>query len=437
LSIVREILHLHEGELEISSKISHSASEHHGSTFTARLPLKERRVAVNITNDTVFGNYGRGMIDEAMRWKRDGASSTEGSNSEVGVESTLGSQSHYSNGLMFEPDDTLLIIDDNGDMRDYVKSIFSPYCKVREASNGEMGRQMALENPPDLILTDVLMPKLSGMELLTSLRSEPPTRITPIVMLSAVAGDEARLDALMSGAEDYLTKPFKPKELLARVHLQMHVGKKRKQLEAMYSQRQTEMALLSDLCPSGIMRANPEGVLTYANDSWRRMAGMPPGSDPATWPDFVDEDNQGLIYPAWSRFLNGKETETRIGWKWKNGSVSSGNFIRLDLLIPGMKGVLGCINDVTHEEMRIVEAERRRIEAEESKHQQELLVDLTSHEIRTPVSAILQCSSLVKENLVALTEQLKLAGPMGFNPTKDLLDDMAEDIEALESGSSF
>jgi signal transduction histidine kinase len=58
---------------------------------------------------------------------------------------------------------------------------------------------------------------------------------------------------------------------------------------------------------------------------------------------------------------------------------------------------------------------------------------LTSHEIRTPVSAILQCSSLVKENLVALLEQLKLSKNFGFKPTKELLSDMAEDIEALES----
>jgi signal transduction histidine kinase len=105
--------------------------------------------------------------------------------------------------------------------------------------------------------------------------------------------------------------------------------------------------------------------------------------------------------------------------------------------MPGMTGILGCINDTTHEEMRIVEAERRRQEAEESKHQQELLVDLTSHEIRTPVSAILQCSSLVKENLVALFEQLKLSQAVGFKPTKELLGDLAEDIEALESKSTL
>lgn len=435
LSIAREILHLHEGSLEVSSSTGSDSHETgHGSTFTAKIPLKERRVNFTDSDIPAFGRYGQALVDEAMRWKRSG-SSTEGSSSEVGVESSIGSTSKFSDGLMFEPGDTLLIVDDNSDLREYVKGIFSSYCKVQEASNGEMGRKMALENPPSLILCDVLMPKLSGMDLLTSLRNEPSTRITPIVMLSAVSGDEARVDALMNGAEDYLTKPFKPKELLARVHLHMHVGKKRKQLEDMYSQRQTELALLSDYCPSGIMRANAEGIVTYANAAWRKMAGMSVHDDPASWPDFVDDDNKALLYPAWGRFLTGQETQIRLSWKWLNGSISSGLFIRLDLIMPGMSGILGCINDVTYEEMRIVEAEKRRIEAEESKHQQELLVDLTSHEIRTPVSAILQCSSLVKENLVALTEQLKLAGPLGFHPTKELLDDMVEDVEALESRS--
>jgi signal transduction histidine kinase len=124
-------------------------------------------------------------------------------------------------------------------------------------------------------------------------------------------------------------------------------------------------------------------------------------------------------------------------WKWLNGRVVTGTFIRLDKVIPGMSGVLGCMNDITDQEERLHEAERRRIEAEESKRQQELLVDFTSHEIRTPVSAILQCSSLVKENLQALKEQLQQAmafeNRTGFVPTPELMANLDEDVEALES----
>jgi signal transduction histidine kinase/CheY-like chemotaxis protein len=431
LSIVREIVHLHDGYLHVSSATLAEFGEQ-GSTFTAKIPMKERHSDVSASIAPAFGQYGSALAGEAMRWKRGSGVST-GASSDTGNESTLGSTSRLSDGLLFESEDVLLLVDNNSDMRDYIRNIFAPFCKVIESTNGEEARALAIEHVPNLILSDIILPKLSGMDLLASIRQESRTAIIPVVVLSAVAGDEARVDALMNGAEDYLTKPFKPKELLARVHLHMQVGKKRRQLEAMYAQRQTEMALLSDFCPSGIMRATSDGVLTYGNEAWRKMAGMGPDDSPDSWPDYVDAENRAHLYHLWPKFLAGNERDTRISWKWLNGRSCSGFFVRLDKVIPGMTGVLGCLNDTTHEEMRIVEAERRRMEAEESKHQQELLVDLTSHEIRTPVSAILQCSSLVKENLVALLEQLKLSKNFGFKPTKELLSDMAEDIEALES----
>jgi signal transduction histidine kinase/DNA-binding NarL/FixJ family response regulator len=431
LSIVREIVHLHDGFLHVSSATKAEFGEQ-GSTFTAKIPLRERKSNISVEALPAFGKYGAALAGEAMRWKRGSGVST-GASSDTGNESNIGSTSRLSDGLLFESEDTMLVVDNNSDMRDYIRNIFSPFVKVIEATNGEQGRQLAIEHMPNLILCDLLLPKLSGMELLTSIRQEARTEIIPVVVLSAVAGDEARVDALIHGAEDYLTKPFKPKELLARVHLHMQVGKKRRQLEAMYAQRQTEMALLSDFCPSGIMRATSDGVLTYGNEAWRTMAGMGPNDNPDSWPDYVDAENRAYLHHEWPKFLAGNAKDCRLAWKWLNGRSCSGFFVRLEKVIPGMTGVLGCLNDTTHEEMRIVEAERRRMEAEESKHQQELLVDLTSHEIRTPVSAILQCSSLVKENLVALTEQLKLSQNFGFKPTPELLSDMAEDIEALES----
>jgi signal transduction histidine kinase/DNA-binding NarL/FixJ family response regulator len=433
LSIVREIVHLHEGVLHVSSATLAEFDEQ-GSTFTAKIPLKERHGASADEEAPRFGKYGAALAGEAMRWHRGSRTGTStGASSDTGNDSNIGSTSKNSDGMLFESDDLLLIVDSNSDLRDYVRGMFSPYCKVIEAVNGEEGRQLAIERSPNLILCDILLPKLSGMDLLSAIRENPKTAIIPVVMLSAVAGDEARLDALFLGAEDYLTKPFKPKELLARVHLHMQVGKKRKTLEEMYTQRQTELTLVSDYCPAGIMRSSSDGVLQYANEAWRKMAGMGPDEDPADWPKYVDAENRAHLYDVWPKFCNGDEKETRFNWKWLNGRSSAGVFVRLDKVLPGMTGILGCINDSTHEEMRIIEAERRRQEAEESKHQQELLVDLTSHEIRTPVSAILQCSSLVKENLSSLFEQLKLSQAVGFKPSRELLSDLAEDIEALES----
>jgi signal transduction histidine kinase len=163
---------------------------------------------------------------------------------------------------------------------------------------------------------------------------------------------------------------------------------------------------------------------------------MTDSDDPASWPKFVSDAVAEVLWVQWSDWLASGEKETILSWTWLTGIKVHGRFIRLDLVVPGMPpGILGCLADVTYEEERLAEAEKRRMEAEESKHQQELLIDLTSHEIRTPVSAILQCSSLVKENLMSLFDSLKLASVMqsGFKPTRELLDDIGEDIEALDS----
>ena len=160
---------------------------------------------------------------------------------------------------------------------------------------------------------------------------------------------------------------------------------------------------------------------------------MSDDEDPENWPSYCSPETCRRLISEWEPFLVGDAEEFRATWRWSNGNVVNAIFIRLDIMSPGMTGIIGCMSDITHEDERLAEAEARRREAEESKHQQELLIDLTSHEIRTPVSAILQCSSLVKENLSALRDQLNWTKTIGFKPTEELLEDLNEDLEALES----
>ena len=432
LALVKELLRLHNGDLLISSQTAEESGGAHGSTFTARVPLIERACTSNVVQPTeTFGEYGKAVVRDAMRWTVDNETD---SSSERGGDSQGAAQSRLSEGIMFEKSDVLMLVDNNLDMREYLRRVFAPYCTIVEAYNGAEALRMATLNPPNLILTDVMMPKMSGLELLAEMRKDPSTRLIPMVLISAMTGDEARVDGLMMGAEDYLEKPFKPKELIARVHLHMQVGKKRAKLERNFAEREAELALLSDYCPSAIMRADSSGQVLYANDAWRDMAGMSSTADLDSWPDYVHQSIHRSLLNSWALWIESQDKEFKITWRWQNGRVASGAFIRLDLMLDNsLSGILGCITDITHEEQRLIEAEQRRLEAEESKHQQELLIDLTSHEIRTPVSAILQCSSLVKENLIALRDQLKWSGANGFKPTEELLHDLGEDVEALES----
>jgi len=118
----------------------------------------------------------------------------------------------------------ILWADDNADMRQYVRELLMPTYDVQSVSDGEQALRAATIDPPDLVLADVVMPRVDGVELLRRLREDPRTRSVPVILLSGRVGEEARIQGMETGADDYLTKPFSARELLARVgaHLKLH-----------------------------------------------------------------------------------------------------------------------------------------------------------------------------------------------------------------------
>jgi signal transduction histidine kinase len=122
---------------------------------------------------------------------------------------------------------TVLVVDDNADMRAYVARVLGARWQVQTAANGLLALALMAQRRPDLIVSDVMMPALDGWGLLQRVRENEQTRSLPFVLLSAQAGEEARLDGLARGADDYIVKPFSARELVARVEVllvreQMH-----------------------------------------------------------------------------------------------------------------------------------------------------------------------------------------------------------------------
>ncbi len=114
----------------------------------------------------------------------------------------------------------ILVVDDNADMRGYlVRLLGGASWAVRSTANGEEALRAVAERRPDVVLTDVMMPRVDGFQLLHALRSDPATRSIPVIMLTARAGQEASVEGLEAGADDYLAKPFRADELLARVRV--------------------------------------------------------------------------------------------------------------------------------------------------------------------------------------------------------------------------
>src|SRR5688572_6525662 len=190
----------------------------------------------------------RSFVEEALRWLPGTAlpRETEGPALMSALESV-----HQSS--LRRP--RILWADDNADMREYVERLLAPLYEVQVVTNGELALEAARISPPDLVLSDVMMPRIDGFELLRELRSDPMTRHVPVILVSARAGEEARTEGLQAGADDYLVKPFVARELLARVESHLKLARLRNEMQAAVREREERLRLARE---AALQEANAE-----------------------------------------------------------------------------------------------------------------------------------------------------------------------------------
>jgi signal transduction histidine kinase len=123
----------------------------------------------------------------------------------------------------------VMLVDDNADMREYAARIMSQHFELDIRADGKSALEEIRRRPPDLVIADVMMPGMDGLELLRGLRREPATRAVPVILLSARASEDARIQGLQHGADDYLVKPVSSRELLARASSAMDLAESRSQ----------------------------------------------------------------------------------------------------------------------------------------------------------------------------------------------------------------
>ncbi len=126
----------------------------------------------------------------------------------------------------------VLVVEDNADLRTYIREFLQSDYEVQEGGNGKEGYDRALEIVPDIVISDVMMPEMDGMELCRALKKDVRTSHVPVILLTARAGTDSKIEGLDIGADDYVTKPFDSKELLARVR---NLIEQRRQLRAKFS----------------------------------------------------------------------------------------------------------------------------------------------------------------------------------------------------------
>ncbi len=211
LALVRELVRLHGGTIDAVSR------EGEGSRFQVSIP------------------FGSGHLPE----QQVGAARKGGANAPQAMAFAAIAQNRAPRETLTDDEPeaaharggnrpAVLIADDNADMREHLKAILGRRCEVRVFGDGRAALEAAKRSTPDLILSDVMMPRSDGFELLREIRSDPMLREVPVLLLSARAGEEARTDGIAAGADDYITKPFSARELLARVNTAIELQRVRR-----------------------------------------------------------------------------------------------------------------------------------------------------------------------------------------------------------------
>ncbi|GAA5905350.1 uncharacterized protein JCM6883_006368 [Sporobolomyces salmoneus] len=477
LALTLELVKLIGGQLEVESELGK------GSTFTVRLPRGFHHLPIeqvdHAAEESLSTYSGRNLsvIEEAAGWRLDtladspapGSSSSSISGSIPRPSPSTTSSQHSGSGsgedylgsedVLSLKNRTIVLVDDSRDLRNYMTSLLSTHFTVVPFGDSVQALAYIESNPPNLVVTDAMMPGLTGNQLTSAIRQNSKISFLPIVMVSAQAGLEARAEALEGGLDDYLVKPFQPRELIARVKVHLQLGLMRGILEERVAERTRALiesearnralaerySTLSTVSPVGIVQIDQDGNLVYANPAWFAISGHDPNSPLSEWKnEFVPEDVARLDKLWESVIVKGQAVE--LAWESvdRQFRFKSGKWAQLELRQSTEVGLpagwVGALTDITQqkriEELHIRNVEERMRDVEENRRQMEDFLDFSSHENRNPLSGVWQNAEVVSASLekyVELLEELQDGELPPPETLKALHDEMLENTEAMES----
>jgi PAS domain S-box-containing protein len=265
LALVQELVRLHGGTTAAESE------EGKGAAFIISIPYgaghlppdkigKERSRASTSLRAGAF-------VEEALRWLP-----ADGRPDETPDDRADDAHDIPPHGRT--ADARIVVADDNADMRNYIRRLLQSRWDVEAVSDGLHALEAIRAHKPDLVLTDIMMPGLDGFGLLRELREDSALRDIPVIVLSARAGEESRVEGLEAKADDYLTKPFSARELVARVNARLEMALLRRETTRELRESEARFRNMADHAPVMMWMTDPAGSLSYLNRLWMEFTGQ-------------------------------------------------------------------------------------------------------------------------------------------------------------------
>ncbi|MEO8038560.1 MAG: ATP-binding protein [Betaproteobacteria bacterium] len=404
LALVQELVALQGATIEASSVLGA------GTTFRVVVPFGEGHLPAHQSrptrslSSTAIG--ARTFIDEALRWLDDSDASESAASTGVIDSPVPGRDRRFAATF----GSRVVLADDNADMRDYVRDLLAPYYNVETVADGESALAAVRRERPDLILSDVMMPRLDGFGLLAAIRNDEVLRGVPVLLLSARAGEEARIEGLDSGADDYIVKPFSARELLARVGALLELRHMRRSADEAFRLRTAQYETLLTEAPLGVYLVDADLRLREINPTAREVFGNIEdlvGRDfdeviHLLWPQrYADELVRQFRYtletgmPCFTAEHQGQRRDrgTSECYEWQINRIP---------LTDGRYGVVCYFRDIS---VHV----RARAQLQSADRQKDEFLAMLAHELRNPLAPIRNASEILSRAGPADTHEAAIA----------------------------
>lgn len=389
LALVAELVKLHHGRIDVASELGQ------GSTFTVTVPIRQATALPSpgaaITRNSEHASLKPAPTPAALNADQASRAEPPAPTEAAAANTTTHHRTHNRRAAH------ILVADDNADIRDYLTHLLVAHWNVSTAADGAEALRLMQAQRFDLVLTDVMMPVQDGFSLLAAMRRDPALAEVPVIMLSARAGEEARIEGLARGADEYLVKPFSSRELIARIDAQLsraEASALRRQLRVELERR---LSTVFENAPVGVaLLHGAEHRFDYINREHSRMLGDRPLLGIPFREALPELVHQGFLELLDKAFVHGTPFIGRSIRTVLHNAAGAPIERYFDVAYQPMQAADGQVTGTAIVAFDVTDLNEARREAEAANRTKDEFLAVLGHELRNPLAPIVTALHLMQ-----------------------------------------